>query len=104
MRSSTYHIFFGNLANPLRIDVIIALRLGKKNVSELMNEIGVEQSKLSHALTGLRNCNLVNYEKNGKERIYSLNRKTILPILKIIDKHAKEFCNGECKSCSCFKN
>ena len=103
MRESTYHIFFGNLANPLRIDIILALREKGKNVSQLIKELKVEQSKLSHALRGLRNCHLVNVSKNGKERVYSLNRKTILPILKIIEEHAREFCNAQCKQCSCFK-
>jgi len=69
------------------------------NVSELGNRLKVEQSKLSHALKNLRDCNIVNVKIKGKERIYSLNKKTILPILKLIDKHAKINCNGKCKSC-----
>ena len=54
MRKNTYHVFFSNLANPLRIDIISCLRDGDKNVSELVKELKVEQSKLSHALKSLR--------------------------------------------------
>jgi DNA-binding transcriptional ArsR family regulator len=99
MSANTYHIFFSNLANPLRIKIISSLKGGSKTVSELISEIGVEQSKLSHALRNLRDCNLVGFKTRGKERLYSLNKNTILPILKLIDKHAKNNCKGGCKHC-----
>ncbi|MGD9276742.1 MAG: metalloregulator ArsR/SmtB family transcription factor [Candidatus Pacearchaeota archaeon] len=99
MKSNTYHVFFTNLANPLRIQIVSSLKEKQKNVSELVKELNVEQSKLSHALASLRNCNIVVVKQKGKERIYSLNKKTILPILRIIDKHAKTFCSGNCKGC-----
>jgi DNA-binding transcriptional ArsR family regulator len=96
---NTYHIFFSNLANPLRISIISSLKEKDKNVSELVEELKVEQSKLSHALRNLRNCNIVNVKIKGKEHVYSLNKKTILPILKLIDKHAQKNCGGKCKFC-----
>ncbi len=98
---STYHIFFRNLANPLKIKIISVLKEKKSSVGDLTFELGVEQSKVSHALALLRRCNLVNVEKKGKERIYSLNKDTIIPMLKLIDKHSKTYCNcKECKGCS----
>lgn len=100
MYKNTYHIFFTNLANPLRIEIISALKNKNMSVSELAKALNTEQSKLSHALASLRECNLVNFKQNGKERIYSLNRKTMLPILRLIDKHAKAHCNGKCKFCA----
>ena len=96
---NTYHIFFSNLSNPLRIQIVTALKTKAKSVTELTKEIKVEQSKLSHALKNLRECNVVKVTAKGKERIYSLNKKTILPILKLIDKHAKQNCKGNCKFC-----
>lgn len=97
--NKTYHVFFGNLANPLRISIISALKEKDMSVSELGKELKAEQSKMSHALSSLKGCNIVNARKKGKERIYSLNKKTILPILLLIDKHAKLNCNGKCKFC-----
>lgn len=99
----TYHIFFSNLANPLRIDIISSLKTKDMAVSELGEELKVEQSKLSHALKNLRDCNIVNVEEKGKERIYSLNKSTILPMLKLIDKHATTNCGGKCKACEMCK-
>jgi DNA-binding transcriptional ArsR family regulator len=93
--SKNYHRFFSNLANPLKIEIISELRKGKKNVGKLKESLKVEQSKISHALASLRECNIVNVEQKGKQRVYSLNKKTILPMLKLIDKHA----STQCKEC-----
>ena len=98
MNNSAYHVFFTNLANPLKIDIIISLREKGSSVGELSEKLKVEQSKVSHALALLKKCKIVNVEQNGKKRIYSLNKETILPMLKLIDKHSKENC--ECTACS----
>jgi ArsR family transcriptional regulator, zinc-responsive transcriptional repressor len=91
----TYHKFFSNLANPLKIQIIVYLREENKSVGKLSEELKVEQSKVSHALSSLKNCNIVKVNQKGKQRIYSLNKKTILPMLNLIDKHATTQCN-EC--------
>lgn len=98
MNSSTYHIFFSNLANPLRIKIITSLKEKEKNVTEISNELGIEQSKVSHALASLKGCKIVDLKQEGKQRIYFLNRKTIVPILKLIDNHASRFC--DCENCA----
>jgi len=46
MNLSTYHIFFTNLANPLRIDIVTLLKAKERNVTEISNTLGVEQSKV----------------------------------------------------------
>ena len=96
LNHQSYHIFFTNLANPLRIGIILSLRQKAKNVTQISKELNVEQSKISHALTSLKCCKIVDGKQKGKQRIYSLNKKTITPILKIIDKHANTYCKGEC--------
>lgn len=100
MKNSTYHVFFSNLANPLRISIIEALKEKQMNVSELTSKLKVEQSKISHALTNLKRCNLVEVEAVGKTRVYKLNRKTIVPILDLIDNHAKKSCCNCCNKCT----
>jgi len=94
-----YHIFFNNLANPLRIKIIESLEKKEKSVTEIVKQTKEEQSKVSHALANMKKCNLVSVRKKGKIRLYSLNKKTLLPILKIIDKHPIEGCDGNCKQC-----
>jgi DNA-binding transcriptional ArsR family regulator len=74
------------------MDIILSLRGKEMNVGAISKELGVEQSKISHALASLKCCNIVQVKQKGKERVYSLNKETIVPILKIIDKHEKKFC------------
>lgn len=94
MKCDAYHIFFKNLANPLKTRIISELRNKSISVTGLSKILKIEQSKLSHALTNLKHCNIVTVEQKGKQRVYSLNKKTIIPILKIIDKHRENFCHG----------
>ncbi|RLG12463.1 hypothetical protein DRN73_02590 [Candidatus Pacearchaeota archaeon] len=82
------------------MEIILNLKKKEKNVTEISKELKLEQSKVSHALASLKCCNIVNVKQKGKQRIYFLNKDTILPILKIIDKHAKTYCK---KGCNCKK-
>ena len=91
-----YHIFFTKLANPLKIEIIAELKKSPSSVSQLSKKLKIEQSKLSHALASLKNCKIVLAEQEGKKRIYTLNKETILPILEIIDNHEKKFCKKCC--------
>lgn len=99
MLKSTYHVFFSNLANPLRVEIVSKLKERDMSVGQISKELDMEQSKVSHALAVLKSCNIVDVKQDGKQRIYSLNKKTILPILNLIDKHSKIYCSGNCKLC-----
>jgi len=96
-----YYMFFGNLANPLKIEIISALKEQDLSVLELARKLKIEQSKLSHALASLKQCHIVESVRDGKKRIYCLNKKTILPMLNKIDEHEKQFCG---KNCMMLKN
>ena len=96
MNYKTYHVFFSKLSNPLRIKIISNLDKKGMSVTELVEKLKVEQSKLSHALKELRKCNIVQVKKEGKKRIYNLD-KSIYPILRLIDCHSK-ICS-KCKGC-----
>ena len=105
LNHNSYHLFFNNLANPLKIGVILSLKVKEKNVTEIVKDLNVEQSKLSHALCSLKACNIVKVKQKGKRRIYYLNKNTVVPMLNLIDKHAKMHCsvgctiNKKCRGC-----
>jgi len=88
----TYKFFFGALANPNRLQIINVLRRGKKNVSEICSTTGFEQTMISHNLKVLEYHGMVFMEKDGKYRVYSVNRKTIKPLLEFIDSHMEQYC------------
>jgi DNA-binding transcriptional ArsR family regulator len=98
-----HYAFFNNLANPLRIKIIYSLKNDEKNVGQIVKEIKEEQSKVSHALSSLKKCNLVTMRKAGKIRLYALNKKTLHPLFKIIEDHTIEGCGNNCKQCNICK-
>ena len=61
-------------------------------MNELSTSLLQERSKVSHALKSLLDCGFVEVEKKGRERIYSLNKDTIVPLLNIVEKHVKKYC------------
>jgi DNA-binding transcriptional ArsR family regulator len=96
LKERHYEIFFLNLANPLKMKIILLLRNKEMNVSKIVKELKTDQSKVSHALKSLKECKLVLFKKSGKERIYYLNKKTIIPILGIIENHVLCYCKDKC--------
>ena len=87
-----YKIFFGTLVSKSRLKIINLLRKGKKNVSQIMQKLKMNQTAVSHDLFRLKKCGFVICEIEGKYRYYKLNEKTILPLMNMIDKHMSEYC------------
>jgi len=87
-----YKIFLGTLVSEPRLKIINLLRNGKKNVSEIKEELGMDQSSVSHNLARLRRCGFVSSEIDRKFRYYKLNQGTIKPLMEIIDKHMANYC------------
>ncbi len=60
------------LSDSTRLAVLETLMSGPQNVGELMEQLQVEQSLLSHHLAILRNHELVEAHREGKTMIYQL--------------------------------
>lgn len=97
-KEENYHKFFLNLGNPLKIDIVAELEKGEKTVTELSKILKKERSTVSHALLELRKCSFVFVEKNGRKRVYHLNKDTVLPLLKMADAHVQKYCKY-CERC-----
>lgn len=97
MLNKPYKLFFGTLANEQRLHIINLLRKGPRNVTQICKELGYNQTTVSHNLRMLKTCSFVFSKKEGKERIYSLNARTIKPLMEIIDEHTNTFCKHLCK-------
>lgn len=89
---AAYKLFLNTLSSEQRLKILNLLRGGKMNVSELQDKMGCEQSVVSHNLRRLRRCGFIVSEVKGKYRYYKLNRRTILPMLNLIDRHMKGNC------------
>jgi len=96
--ATTCYRFFNNLANPTRLAALEQLMNKPMSVNELADALGQEQSMISHNLKPLLQCKFVTIKKQGKQRIYSVNKETIASLFKIVENHAENFCptGGKC--------
>lgn len=87
-----YALFFQALANQTRMQVLHLLAdRGSMSVSEICNELALEQTHVSHSLKCLTFCGLVTSSREGKSKFYSINNQTVLSLLKIVDNHLKNY-------------
>ena len=98
-----YAIFFSTLGNETRLYVLRSLLGGPKSVMEIMRDTKTEQTLVSHSLRQLQSHGFVNSSKRGKFVIYSLNGSTIEPLLRLVDKHVKQYCTQGAKPCNCTR-
>ena len=97
MKCKSFELFFRTFANRTRAKIVEALLEKPLSVSEISKLTGDEQSKISHNLKILKDCQIINSQIKGKHRIYSLNKKTMLPLMKLVEKHVASYCCGVCQ-------
>lgn len=102
MNKKSYDKFFMNFANETRQRIIGCLMEREMSVGEITAEIGEEQSNVSHHLAHLIKCRILRVKKQGQKRIYTVNKRTVKPMLALVEKHM----SGNCSCCpmskSCF--
>ncbi len=96
--TETCYGFFSTLANPTRLAILEKLREAPMSVTDLAEAIGQEQSMISHNLRTLERCNLIGSVRNGKEKIYAVNKETVEGIFRVVENHAEKHCpfHGAC--------
>jgi len=92
-----YKRFFKTLGNQQRIEIILCLMEGEKSVTAIAKCLKADQSTVSHNLKRLEECAFATVKPNGKQRIYSVNQKTIAPLFELIEKHADRYCKNLCR-------
>ncbi|MFH1316502.1 MAG: metalloregulator ArsR/SmtB family transcription factor [Candidatus Woesearchaeota archaeon] len=97
MKCITYKVFFETISNDIRINILTLLQKKPLSVTQICKALDQEQSKISHNLKKLADCHLVDVQKRGKKRIYSLNLETMAPLLELVQKHVEKYCPSECK-------
>lgn len=79
---------FRALADGTRQEILeILAREGVLSVTELCGRLGKEQNLVSHHLSCLRNCGLVNVNERGRFAFYEIRNRNVLRLLGIADKH-----------------
>jgi DNA-binding transcriptional ArsR family regulator len=64
---------FRLLSDKTRLNILIILARGERNVSSMCEELGLPQPTVSHHLGLLRTKKLISNRRNGKQVFYGLN-------------------------------
>jgi DNA-binding transcriptional ArsR family regulator len=66
--------YFGMLSDETRLRILLTIARGPATVNEIHENMnGLTLSAVSHQLNAMANLNIVNSEKNGREKYYSLS-------------------------------
>lgn len=82
--------FFFAIGDYSRFKILSALAEKELNVSGIVSATGIEQSNVSHHMECLLNCGFVDVRRDGRARIYKVNRE-VRPIIKSIIKHIERY-------------
>ncbi len=96
MKCKSYNLFFETISNRTRLSIIELLQKKPMSVTEICEALREEQSKISHNLKKLTDCHFLDVEQKGKQRIYSLNKDTIQPLMDLVGKHVEKHCDKSC--------
>ena len=83
--------FLKALANPNRLMILCFLREGEFSVSELEDKLDLRQPTLSQQLARLREDDLVETRRDGKQIYYSLSNDKVRRTIALLD---DMFCAG----------
>lgn len=83
MRLKLMSKFFKGFADYNRLCIFESLLEGEKTVSEIIEETGFNQSKISNHLKCLRDSDLVDAKQDGKFIYYSIKDEKIRTILSL---------------------
>ena len=73
---------FGALSNPIRLQIIILLREGEKDVKEIHERLGLSSSNVSQHLAILRTHHLVDLRREGTHVFYKLHTKKVIDVIR----------------------
>ena len=73
-----------------RIRILYCLMQGSKNVTEIAEELGMNQSAISHQLRILKTSRLVRATRQGKAMVYALADEHVETIIAMGKEHIEE--------------
>lgn len=82
--------FFKIISDGTRLSILYLLKEKERNVSDIVREMNMEQSAISHQLRILKDSRLVRSHREGKSMIYQLDDEHIFDILNQVRIHINE--------------
>lgn len=84
--------FFRVLSDPTRLAIVELLLVGPATVSDLVDVLGVPQSRVSNHLACLRWCEFVDTERDGRHVTYRVRDRRVRPLIAAARGIAQEHC------------
>ncbi len=81
---------FKMFADSTRIKILYVLLTGEKNVTEICDELSMNQSAISHQLKLLKSSKLVKSRRSGKSVYYALDDDHVRTIIAMGIEHIEE--------------
>lgn len=78
---------FKALSDENRLKVLEILKDGEKCGSDLLSDLEISQPTLSHHMKILCDSTIVNYRKDGKQMIYTINEDIKLKLTEILNNY-----------------
>ncbi len=72
------------MANPVRMEIIYALKEGAKTVSELVEIMDLTKSNVSQHLAVLKSAEMVNTRRDGQNIFYSIANEKIIEACRLM--------------------
>lgn len=72
------------MANPVRMEIIYALKQGEKTVSELVESIGLAKSNISQHLSVLKSAEVVRARREGQNIYYAIANPKIVQACRLM--------------------
>ena len=88
-RAATTSDAFNAVAEPRRREILNYLALAERPVSEIVDELGLDQPSVSKHLRVLREVGLVEVRREGRQKIYRINGEAIRPLHEWAEKFAR---------------
>lgn len=82
--------FFKVISDSTRLSILYLLKEDKRNVSDIVEALDMEQSAISHQLRILKDSRFVRAHREGKSMIYQLDDDHIFDILNQVRIHINE--------------
>jgi ArsR family transcriptional regulator len=76
---------FHALSDPIRVEVVSLLLDGERCVCDLMDDLELQQSRLSWHLKSLSDAGIITGRREGRWNYYSLNRDAIAEARGLLD-------------------
>jgi DNA-binding transcriptional ArsR family regulator len=80
---------FNSLSDPSRVRIIAALLEGERNISAIVEAVGLSQSAVSHQMRTLRQMRIVRARKEGRQVFYCLDDEHITDLFRQGLEHAR---------------